>query len=176
LGNRRSSGLKESFSRYPRHTRTQSNESSDNHTEEELVEDEYLSNLATPIRETHAATNLRNRKSTGEALPSSDEDEFMDEGDMKWGSVEARQHPNMVDAERVKSREGLLNSFNDDDDSEADSVEEPAMHRAKSVNLGKGHARHISAGSARLLDLSPRASVDDKRLSQERRSSGPLFI
>jgi len=39
------------------------------------------------------------------------------------------------------------------------------VRRATSVDLGKAHVRHISAGSARLLDLGSRASGESKRMS-----------
>ena len=86
---------------------------------------------------------------------------------------------------RVKSTEGLLSYFQADDNSPGTSPSnidetpekesptddthnnEPALvQRAKSVDLGKGHARHLSAGSAKLLDIpAKRASVDHKRAS-----------
>jgi hypothetical protein len=43
------------------------------------------------------------------------------------------------------------------------------MQRATSINLGKGHVRNFSAGSAKLLNLTPRSSVDGKRRSVEPR-------
>lgn len=100
----------------------------------------------------------------------------------KWGAV--ARTPTVVHREpRAKSREGLLNDF--EDDSEDEIAPEPSikerrrsygfdksvieegegLHRATSIDLGRGHARHISAGSARLLDLKPRASADAKRMS-----------
>jgi len=81
---------------------------------------------------------------------------------------------------RAKSREGLLNEFDDDSESEAtgetpteiypkerigESKADHGIHRATSVDLGKKHARHMSAGSARLLDLKPRASGEGRRMS-----------
>lgn len=86
---------------------------------------------------------------------------------------------------RVKSTEGLLSYFQADDNSPGNSPlnidetpekesptndthnTEPALvQRAKSVDLGKGHARHLCAGSAKLLDIpAKRASVDHKRAS-----------
>ncbi|KAB5532570.1 hypothetical protein GE09DRAFT_369943 [Coniochaeta sp. 2T2.1] len=135
-----------------------------------IVEDEYLSQF-TPSRESPGW----NRKSTGEARPSSDEGD-----DARWGSVRG-QVPTVVQthtAERMKSREGLLNSFGEEagsDDGETTGeetspVETPAeMQRATSINLGKGHVRNFSAGSAKLLDLTPRTSVDGKRRSVDPR-------
>ena len=84
-------------------------------------------------------------------------------------------------AERMKSREGLLKSFGEEGESDLQAVSPTSdsdgngaedvnegLHRATSVNLGKGHARHISAGSARLLSLSSRSSVEAKRTSMSR--------
>lgn len=141
-------------------------------TEEEtsIVEDDYLSRYAN--RSSHEPGAL-DRKSTGEALPSSDEDE-----EARWGSVKG-QVPTVVRthvAGRMKSREGLLNIFGgeaESDDGEATGddnspTEGPAeFQRATSINLGKGHVRNFSAGSARLLNLTPRSSVDGKRRSVE---------
>jgi len=55
-----------------------------------------------------------------------------------------------------------------DNDSGEDDGEGSGLQRATSINLGKDHVRHISAGSARLLSISPRSSVDTKRLSLPR--------
>jgi hypothetical protein len=189
LTGKRSSGMRENASRYHQHERTNSDNSTMNNTEDDLaiVDDEYLNRLSPPLRHHNQSVNPNNRKSTGEARPSSDEDEPMEDADMKWGSVDARQQPLMVhehDASMVKSREGLLNTFNEEDD-ESDNVEdggigekleEAGLQRATSVNLGRGHARHISAGSAKLLELSPRGSVEMRKSSDNRRSSGLAFL
>lgn len=81
---------------------------------------------------------------------------------------------------RVKSTQGLLSYYLNDmpspdepafktADTEPDSPvsdNEPAMvQRAKSVDLGKSHVRHLSAGSAKLLDIHKRSSTSHKRLS-----------
>ncbi|RKU48899.1 hypothetical protein DL546_008739 [Coniochaeta pulveracea] len=144
--------------------------------EDSIADDEYLSRF-TPSQEPSGW----NRKSIGEARPSSDGEE---EGP-RWGSV--RGHvPTLVQGPRVntvKSREGLMNTFGEETDVRAESdddgdldeaspsiIETPLeVQRAKSVNLGKGHVRNFSAGSAKLLDLTPRTSVDAKRRSVEPR-------
>ncbi|CAA9965056.1 hypothetical protein PTMSG1_08415 [Pyrenophora teres f. maculata] len=73
---------------------------------------------------------------------------------------------------RIKSTEGLLSMFTDEldrsskiADIESESPTSPTsdtdlgmLQRAKSVDLGKGHVRHLSAGSARLLDIQKRTS------------------
>ncbi|KAK3943325.1 hypothetical protein QBC46DRAFT_39367 [Diplogelasinospora grovesii] len=188
LGRRATSSILQPASRYLQHHRHASgsdNEQSPEHDvaneEASIAEDDYLSRVA----HSNIDRSGWNRKSTGEARPSSDEEE-----EPRWGSIHGH-HPTVVEghmANRMKSREGLLNSFGeegesdpgadhqahgltaelvgDSDDGGGDGEEEGAgVQRAKSVNLGKGHVRHISAGSARLLSISPRASVDAKRRS-----------
>ncbi|MCJ1318960.1 hypothetical protein MMC15_004292 [Xylographa vitiligo] len=109
----------------------------------------------------------------------------------KISSVVGR-HPTIVRRSmRARSREGLLDDFGIDDstasspsgDSPVDPLgrvrdvrtEGSSIHRATSVDLGKsGHARHISAGSARLLDLPPRSSTEHKRLSTGSAERSPL--
>src|SRR3569833_2515118 len=143
----------------------------------EVADVEYMSRYA---RHADGAC-AKNRKSTGEARPSSDEDD-----DARLGAVGARVpmvvHEHTVG--RVTSREGQKNEG--DDGSEIAEVESPTspaslicidakeeeagLHRATSIYLGQAHARHISAGSAMLLELSPRSSVDAKRKSFEPRA------
>ena len=151
-----------------------------------IAEDEYFSRLTPGPDDQHR----NNRQSA--ANPSSDEEDggsmgspvaSTSEQQTKWGAV-ARQ-PTVVHREpRAKSREGLLNDYDVDSGSEPPGEtpqeidanrksygfnkelieeDEPSVHRASSVDLGSGHARHISAGSARLLEL--RKSADGKRLS-----------
>ncbi|KAL2256916.1 hypothetical protein VTK26DRAFT_925 [Humicola hyalothermophila] len=71
------------------------------HDDMDIIEDDYLSRL-TP---SHGDRSGWNRKSTGEARPSSDWEE-----EAHWGSVRG-QLPTLVNShtvERMKSREGLL--------------------------------------------------------------------
>ena len=79
----------------------------------------------------------------------------------------------------IRSREGLLNiDSGDEEDLDVPispispitpSIEEKVdLQRATSVRMDPGHARNFSAGSAKLLEIHPRASADGKRLSQER--------
>ncbi|KAG9202923.1 hypothetical protein G6514_003704 [Epicoccum nigrum] len=84
---------------------------------------------------------------------------------------------------RVKSTVGLLATFDADasttQDNHAtldmepdsptsdDSGEQVTVQRAKSVDFGKHHVRHLSAGSAKLLDIQKRSSTaSHSRLSQ----------
>ena len=99
------------------------------------------------------------------------------------------KHPTIVrqgPGKRAKSKEGLLNDFQNAEESgeSSPSGESPvspenpysSIQRATSVDLGKGHARHISAGSARLLNLPPRSSMDIKRLSASSGERSPLSV
>lgn len=114
-----------------------------------------------------------------------------DEG--KWHGAVGK-HPTIVRSGPVaKSREGLLDDFQAGEDSVESSPsgespvgqpfgdqitppEKSLIYRATSVDLGKGHARHISAGSARLLDLPPRSSGESKRFSTASGERSPLGI
>lgn len=102
--------------------------------------------------------------------PSADENELVQ-------NVVGRQPTIIHRQPRVKSTEGLLSMFHDDkaalkynasnvisaDPATPDtpvSDSEPVMvQRAKSVDFGKHHARHLSAGSAKLLDIQKRSST-----------------
>lgn len=100
------------------------------------------------------------------------------------------KHPTIVrqgPGPRARSREGLLNDFHMAETStesspSGDSPVSPeggnpfqnTIERATSVDLAKGHARHISAGSARLLNLPPRSSTEFKRLSASSGERSPL--
>jgi hypothetical protein len=132
-------------------------------------------------------------------MPSSDEEDgdsiVTPGGSTKWGAV--GKQPTVVHHKtRAKSREGLFNDFENDPPSEPpgdapqelvdrnsyrfDSKNKPlsedsGIERASSVNLGKGHARRISAGSARLLDLKPRKSTDARTSMEARRASTGLL-
>ncbi|MCJ1335385.1 hypothetical protein MMC09_000654 [Bachmanniomyces sp. S44760] len=114
-------------------------------------------------------------------------------GEARYHSAVGRRPTIIKHGLRAKSREGLLNEFqageespsessptNDSPSAEASSAAAPnpnrtSVHRAMSVDLGsKGHARHISAGSARLLNLPQRASGEQKRLSVASGERSPL--
>ncbi|UKZ79944.1 hypothetical protein TrVFT333_007707 [Trichoderma virens FT-333] len=120
----------------------------------EITEDDYMSRLSPDPTALTFNTRL-----SGEGRPSSDGEELMEEGEVR--------------------REGLLNiDSGDEEDFEAPispispitpSIDEKVdLERATSVRMDPGHARNFSAGSAKLLDIHPRASMDGKRRSQER--------
>lgn len=100
----------------------------------------------------------------------------------RWHSSLGRQPTLIRQAAQARSREGLLNDYKatdaesnhlEEDASDPDSpdledadlqVKSSPIFRAQSVNYGQGHVRHISAGSAKLLDIRP-SSADFKRRS-----------
>ena len=162
-----------------------------------IAEDEYFSRL-TPGPE-DGFGKMSKQRASGNPMPSSDEEDgdsvASPGGSTKWGAV-GRQ-PTVVHHEpRAKSREGLLNESENDSPTEPPGdvpqelidrnnfgldgknkplPEDPGIERASSVNLGKGHARRISAGSARLLDLKPRRSTDARASMEARRGSTGLL-
>ncbi|KAI1266042.1 hypothetical protein F5Y18DRAFT_35599 [Xylariaceae sp. FL1019] len=169
---RTSSGMRTSLPYPPRTVSALSGGSeaqASDHTDDDIIaDDEYLKSVV-PSR--------LQRNSTGEARPSSDEDEA--ESSPTWGEKwgEVGQVPLMHHRETMKSQEGLLQSFDSDDkelsnskdsddDGEGQTPGEP--QRATSIHFGKGHVRNFSAGSAKLLELSPRPSGEQRRGAIER--------
>lgn len=107
---------------------------------------------------------------SGSALAGAErEDTDVDNAMPVHGSV--RRKPTLVHRDpAVRSREGLLSEFSaaeeadssalqDDSSSESELGHGARLEKARSVDYGKGHARQVSAGSAKLLD------VTSKRLS-----------
>lgn len=110
---------------------------------------------------------------------SSEEEEYVK-------NVPGRQPTIIHRQPRVKSTEGLLSYYlnekpsvegpapkvEDDHpetpDSPSSETEPVMVQRAKSVDLGKHHVRHLSAGSAKLLDIQKRSStpVSHHRMSE----------
>lgn len=149
-----------------------------NSTEEDLAiaEDEYLTKLA-PRR---SASYKEMGHPTEEPRPSSDEEDLAQDSDMKWGAVASQAR--VVHRATMNSHVGMLEVESENEDSEASPISpvSPAseladVQRAKSVNLGKGHVRNFSAGSAKLLEISPRLSAD-RRASSERRGSNAMVM
>ncbi|KAI9732399.1 MAG: hypothetical protein M1834_001607 [Cirrosporium novae-zelandiae] len=152
-----------------------------------------------------ASSNLlshENSEAEDDMIPRTDPDA----AGTSW-HVSIERKPTLVKhTARVKSVEGLLNMVESGDGSSPpapqlestggdspDSPETPSptpeggwVHRATSIDYGKGkrgHARKISAGSAKLLELPPRTSVESKKMSiesttpeknQRRHSGAPL--
>jgi hypothetical protein len=179
---RRASLMRDSLALSGRREPLQSGDSPTNSTQEDLaiMEDEYLARL-TPSAERHSFVKSLSHPS-GDGRPSSDEEDFLDDSDLKWGTVPGSQ-PHVVDRETMRSRQGMLNAvdgYGDEQsspDSPASRVDEKAdLGRARSVDLAsRGHARNFSAGSAKLLEIHPRNSVDGKTAYKGRRASEPFI-
>ena len=111
----------------------------------------------------------------------SDEEELPEKEPGTWHDAVARQPIVIHGDPRLKSREGLLNEYlqgEDGSEPQTPSAGSPedetppsgeyhgkrsSVQRATSVDLGlKGHVRHLSAGSARLLEISKRSSMEPK--------------
>lgn len=180
IGNRKASAMRDSVRRANHQEQAHSSdESPSNSTQEDLAiaEDEYLSRLTPRPNPGHHGVSRR----SGEGRPSSDEEDLVDDSDLKWGAVGSRPH--VVQRLTMKSYEGLLNIESENEDDSESSPISPSRHeaadlqRARSVQLGRGHVRNFSAGSAKLLDITPRASVEGRRSRSPdpRRSSGVAF-
>lgn len=174
--NKRSSTMRGSIIRSSRLDQSVTVDSPTNSTQEDLsiTEDDYLSRLS-PNRN----SGLYHGRPSGDGRPSSDEEDYAEESSAKWGAVGARPHF-VQHRSTMQSVEGLLNiESGDEEDSEEYSPVTPSaqekieVQRARSVNLGHGHVRNFSGGSAKLLDITRRSSVDSKTKS-ERRTSAPL--
>ena len=169
-------------------------------SEEELNveedEQEYIGPLTPSSDEILGGTSLRKPRNLADdsgVAGDSDDDAELDHASISkpqeqgtWHSAVGR-HPTIVrQGARAQSREGLLNDFQAGESMESSPTagesptgqlqapEVPFIQRATSVELGKGHVRHISAGSARLLNLPARNSVESKRLSSASGERSPL--
>lgn len=115
-----------------------------------IADDEYLSHLAHHRSSGSPMTNAR---------PSSDE---LD--DARWGTVGGQQ-PNVITADFVKSREGLLNTFSDAGDV-SDFSDSEELEVADPEGKEDGHRRVTSLdrgdADAKLLEIAPPNSLDMK--------------
>jgi hypothetical protein len=171
--NSRRAAIRDSIRRANQREQNENNiDSPTNSTDEDLgiVEDDYMTRL-TPRRSSNPDIMARR---SGEGRPSSDEEELADDGEMKWGAVGSQ--PKVVHRWTMKSHEGLLEIESEEEESPTSPVspsqELANVQDARSVNLGRGHVRNFSAGSAKLLDITPRASVDARGSSERRGSHG----
>jgi hypothetical protein len=147
------------------------------------------------LRRSNLSSELLGRKVSSTAIATLDAAAESDEEDEPTPSArrsEDNEHvkeglarqPTVVHRNiRVKSAEGLLTMF----DADAPSSEDPRktldmepdspqsddsggqimVQRAQSVDFGKHHVRHLSAGSAKLLDIQKRSSTaSHSRMSQ----------
>jgi hypothetical protein len=161
-------------------TVTQNQQFNASYEELGIPEDEYFRRLTPQADEKRFSqgSGLIGRKASSNAIGAGSGRSSMEQNPVAHGAV--ARTPTVVHREdRHKSREGLLNDF------QAGDVEDPStppsptkssksvgsvldspteedapivMERAKSIDFGKGHARQLSAGSARLLDIPAKRS------------------
>ena len=190
---KRSSGpmghpLRQSQSSLGQHVAATASESEEN----DVAEDEYFNRLTPAPEETRrssSASAMRKASSTvidlaGEGERSSEPavPSLPDRAGETWHGSVGRQATIVRQTSRAKSKEGLLNDFlvdepsSPEDEASPTDFEAPAeeyqdspVMRARSIDYGKGHIRHISAGSARLLDIR-RSSVQSEALSTGEKS------
>jgi hypothetical protein len=171
--------------------------------EADVADDPYFSRLSPEPRDRRGSSPMSAlRKASSTALIMDRESDregesqappLADKSNERWHSGLGRQPTIVRQAAQARSKEGLLNEYRatdeengvvDDDASDPESPDildadlqasSSPIFRAQSVNYGKGHIRHISAGSAKLLDIR-RSSIDSKRHSLPRveRSSTPI--
>ncbi|KZF23209.1 hypothetical protein L228DRAFT_237796 [Xylona heveae TC161] len=160
-----------------------------------ITEDEYFNRLTpgpdTVLESGETPNATRKPSSTAIGPEESDGEDVLgvraeeNEGDKgTWHHGLGRQPTVIHSGKRAKSREGLLNYFQADaDDRSVESspmedspnedvgfegeLETPAIERATSVDYKGKHVRHLSAGSAKLLDIPPRASGEGRRSAVE---------
>jgi hypothetical protein len=119
-----------------------------------------------------------------EAMAAAHQSSSEDEENVR--TVPGRQPTIIHRRPRVKSTEGLLSFYANEEsvaneslkgqyaepntpDSPTSDAEPVTLQRAESVNLGNRHVRHLSAGSAKLLDISKqkRSSIQSHRRTSE---------
>ncbi|KAF2241020.1 hypothetical protein BU26DRAFT_572256 [Trematosphaeria pertusa] len=152
-----------------------------------IPDDEYFKRLTPQPDERRRSADMLARKASSTAMaaldvaPESDDDEPPPPTRKSSEEEELVQHtvgrqPTIVHRQaRVKSTEALLSYYQNDklsleepsgtasepaEGESPTSESEPVMvQRARSVDLGKRHVRHLSAGSAKLLEIQKRAST-----------------
>nr|POE51906.1 hypothetical protein CFP56_26113 [Quercus suber] len=132
---------------------------------------EYVQRMSSGSMRRQGSSSAVPRVLSDEAHPIMEETEGTS-SDAMMVHESVRRKPTLVHRDiRVKSREGLLteydsaeavespppqDEFQDAPESPVDFPMESAeihFHRARSINYGRGHARQMSAGSAKLLDM-----------------------
>ncbi|KAH8705497.1 hypothetical protein BGW36DRAFT_353902 [Talaromyces proteolyticus] len=148
---------------------------------DDVASDDYYNQLAGESPEKrNSITGMRRASSTAMGLEGIESDS--DSKDTEAWHGGASRKPVVRNAiVRAKSREIVLNDISMLDTSMDEEIspvspvspvsqDEPIeIKRAQSVDYGRGHghARQMSAGSAKLLDIPPRQSMDSKDLSTE---------
>ncbi|KAF1950800.1 hypothetical protein CC80DRAFT_553946 [Byssothecium circinans] len=132
-------------------------------------------NLGDEQVEKHDTVEAGDEEALPETSRPSEEEELVQSSVGRQPTIVHRQP-------RVKSAEGLLTFYHQDEPPPEDTAPEPTegdspisegepiiiVQRAKSVDLGKHHFRQLSAGSAKLLEIGKRTSSSSQsKLQQE---------
>lgn len=150
-----------------------------------IPDDEYVN------KQSRTGEHGKTATKTQDIVESDDEEEVTaaaeksqaDEEEQEYVKSSVGRQPTIIYRQaRVKSTEGLLSFYHQDNageapasssapevaegDSPTSDGEPMSVQRAKSVDLGKHHIRHLSAGSARLLDIK-RSSLSSQTRSQQ---------
>lgn len=125
---------------------------------------EYVLSTAEARRSSHL-----NRLSGSAVAGASADDEGTREAGVASVHDSVRRKPTLVHRDpAIRSREGLLSEYAEGEDKSAqtairdDSADDDEdqvgakLESARSIDYGKRHARQVSAGSAKLLDVAPR--------------------
>lgn len=150
---------------------------------------EYFQNMSPSPESRRALQSGRRISSPAHTGASPDEESEHGEADRPESSEtplkplqvheSVRRQPTLVHRDpRLKSREAMLAEYASGEESpEYSPIEtespETRMQKATSVNYGKGHARQVSVGSARLLDITPSKKSMDFASTDSRPSSMP---
>ncbi|CAI6342076.1 unnamed protein product [Periconia digitata] len=150
-----------------------------------IPDDEYVTKQTTPRAGHPEAKRVTESDDEDEAavpgriLQEADEEEHVKSSVGRRPTIIYRQA-------RVKSTEGLLSFYPHDtavpgeiassssaphvadgDSPTSEGEPMPSVQRAKSIDLGKHHVRHLSAGSARLLDIKRSSLSSQSKLQHE---------
>jgi hypothetical protein len=149
----------------------------------DAASDEYFAQLASGTQGRHdSLMDVRRPSSSAIGI----DDDRQSDGELAaqpetWSIGDGRQ-PTLVQPEQQpRSPHGsdgdvqMANTTHPEDGSPVEETTPVEIERATSIDFGKHHARHISAGSAKLLDIPARVSIDSKQLSAESTVIGESF-
>ncbi|PVI03622.1 hypothetical protein DM02DRAFT_640485 [Periconia macrospinosa] len=149
-----------------------------------IPDDEYVNKQSRTGEHGKTATKTHDIvESDDEDVAAAERPSQADEEEQEYVKSSVGRQPTIIHRQgRVKSTEGLLSFYHQDNageppatssapdvtegDSPTSDGEPMSVQRAKSIDLGKHHIRHLSAGSARLLDIK-RSSLSSQTRSQQ---------
>jgi hypothetical protein len=137
-------------------------ESSDEEEEDEAG-NSPLSEIFGPLALQEEDDEPRHRRTVSDISTQTVRGQLHDEPSIRAGV--ARRPQLISPPSRAKSTEGLFTNYQETtpEYSPVSPIDvEAEIHRATSIDLGRGHARHLSAGSAILLDLTSRRPSEAK--------------